>query len=125
MKIINRHRQQGVSGAGWLVIMGMFAVMVTSLFNIYPMYYENYLLKSVLTSVQEDASIDVKSKRAIWDSMYKKFYINGVSSIQREDVEMTRKDGKTTISVNYESRASFIGNLDFIGTFSESVVIDR
>ena len=76
MKIINRHRQKGVSGAGWLVIMGVFALMVTSLFNIYPMYYENYLVKSVLTSIQEDPSIDVKSKRAIWDSMSKKFYIN-------------------------------------------------
>lgn len=125
MKLINRHRQQGVSGPAWLVIIGLFALIVTSLFNLYPMYYENYLLKSVLTSVQEDPSIDVKSKRAIWDSMNKKFYINGVNSIQRENVKMTRKDGKTTISVNYERRADFVANLNFVGVFSESVVIDR
>ena len=125
MKLINRHRQQGVSGFGWLIIVGLSALIITSLFNVYPMYYENHLLKSVLTSVQEDPSIDVKSKRAIWESMNKKFYINGVNSIQREKVKMTRKDGKTTITVKYERRASFVGNLDFIGAFSESVVIDR
>ena len=125
MRLINRHRQQGVSGPGWLVIIGLFALIVTSLFNLYPMYYENYLLKSVLTSVQEDPSIDVKSKRAIWDSMNKKFYVNDVSSIKRENVKMTRKDGKTTVSVNYERRAPFISNLYFVGVFSESVVIDR
>ena len=125
MKKINRHRQRGISGPVWLVIIGLFALIVTSMFNLYPMYYENYLLKSVLTSVQEDPSIDVKSKRAIWDSMNKKFYINGVDSIKREHVEMTRKDGKTTISVNYERRADFVANLNFVGVFSESVVIDR
>ena len=125
MKIINRHRQLGVSGVGWLIIGAFFALIITSLFNVYAMYYENYVIKSVLTSVQEDPSIDVKSKRAIWDSMNKKFYINGVSSIKREHAKMSRKDGKTTIAVNYERRASFIGNLDFVGAFSESVVIDR
>lgn len=125
MKLINRHRQQGVSSFGWLIIAGFFALIITSLFNVYPMYYENYLLKSVLTSVQEDPSIDAKSKRAIWDSMNKKFYVNGVSSILRGNVEMSRKDGKTTIFVNYERRADFVGNLDFIGAFSESIVIDR
>jgi len=125
MRIINRHRQQGISGPVWLLIIGLFALIVTSLFNLYPMYYENYLLKSVLTSVQEDPSIDVKSKKAIWESMNKKLYINGVNSIKREHVKMTRKDGKTTISVKYERRADFVGNLGFVGGFSESVVIDR
>ena len=125
MKIINRHRQKGVSGVGWLVVIAFFALMITSFFNIFPMYYENYQVKTVLTSVQEDPSIDVKSKRAIWDSMSKKLFINEVLSIQRENVEMKRKDGKTTISVNYERRASFIGNLNFVGAFSEPVVIDR
>ena len=125
MKMINRHRQQGVSGVGWLIIIAFIALIFSAFFSIYPMYYDNYLIKSVLTSVQEDPSIDVKSKRAIWDSMSKKLFINEVRSIQRENVEMTRKDGKTTVAVNYESRASFVGNLDFVGVFSESIVIDR
>jgi len=125
MKLINRHRQQGLSGVGWLIVIGFIALIFSAFFSIYPMYYDNYLIKSVLTSVQEDPSIDVKSKRAIWDSMSKKLFINEVRVIQREHVKMSRKDGKTTITVNYESRADFIGNLNFVGVFSESVVIDR
>jgi len=98
---------------------------VTSLFNVFPMYMENYQLQSVLVSIQEDPSIDAKSKRAIWDSMSKNLYINDVTSIKKENVKMSRKDGKTTIQVDYERRAPFVGNLDFVGVFSESIVIDR
>jgi hypothetical protein len=41
------------------------------------------------------------------------------------DVSMTRKDGKTTVTVTYETRDAFIGSLFIGAAFSESIVIDR
>jgi hypothetical protein len=38
---------------------------------------------------------------------------------------MERADGKTTVTITYENKDDYIGNL-FIGArFSESIVIDR
>ncbi len=125
-KKLNKHRQKGLSGPGWLVVIAIFSLLMLTFFKIYPMYYDYFLVKSVLESVQEDASLDVKSKRAIWESMKKKLFINEVHTlVTRDNVKMSRKDGKTTITVSYETRDDYIGNLFIGGKFVETVVIDR
>lgn len=122
---IDRHRQKGLSGPGWMVVVAIFSFLGLTFVKIYPMYYDNYLIKSVLQSVQEDASLDVKSKRAIWKSMKKKLSINEVHVVTPDNVKMSRKDGKTTITVSYQAQDDYIGDL-FIGAkFVETVVIDR
>ena len=122
---INKHRQKGLSGPGWMVVIAIFSLLALTFFKVYPMYYDNYLIKSVLQSVQEDASLDVKSKRAIWESMEKKLFINEVHVVTPVNVKMSRKDGKTTITVSYETQDDYIGNLFIGGKFVETVVIDR
>jgi hypothetical protein len=104
---------------------GIFALLVVSFFKVFPMYYGNFQLQSVLEAIQQDGEIDPKSKRAIWSSLSKRLLINEVRSIKREHVQMNRKDGKTTITVSYETRDEFIGNLFIGASFTESVVINR
>jgi hypothetical protein len=119
-----RH-QKGVSTIGIIAVVGIFALLVVSFFKVFPMYYGNFRLQSVLEAIQQDGEIDPKSKRAIWKSMSKRLNINEVRSIRREHVKMERKDGKTTITVSYETRDKFIGNLFIGASFTEIVVIDR
>mgnify|MGYP002176568720 FL=1 len=89
------------------------------------MYYENYKVKAVLESLRLDSDMDPKSKRAIWESLRKRLYIQEAQTVKREHVSMSRKDDKTTVTISYETRDSYFGNL-FIGAkFNESVVIER
>ncbi len=118
-------RQKGMSTPSLLVIMAVFGLLVITFFKVFPMYYDNFKLNTALEAVQNDTAIDPKSKRAIWDSLKKRLYINDVRSIQIEHVTMTRKNGKTTVTVSYETRDSYVGNLFIGASFTESVVIDR
>jgi hypothetical protein len=123
--IRSKNKQKGLLSFGLMVLVGFFALLIISFLKVFPMYYENYKVKSVLESVRQDSDIDPKSKRAIWESLSKRLYIQEAQTVQREHVNMTRTDEKTTITISYETRDSYIGNL-FIGAkFSESVVIDR
>jgi len=89
------------------------------------MYYENYKVKTVLESLHQNSDIDPESKRDIWTALSKGLYVQGAEIVQREHVNMTRNNGRTTIKIDYETRAPYFGNL-FIGAkFSESLVIDR
>lgn len=121
----SRHRQKGMSTPGLIVIIGIFAFLMITFFKVFPMYYANYKIKSALEAMQQDPDLDVKSKRAIWESLNKRLYIDEVKIIKRENVKMERRDGKTTVTVSYETRDDYVGNLFIGGTFSESVVIDR
>jgi len=118
-------RQKGMSTVILIVVVAIFGFFVTTFFKVFPMYYENLKVNSVLEAVQHDSSVDPKSKRAIWESLNKRLFIDDVRLIKPEHVTMVRKNDKTTVTVSYETRDNYIGNL-FIGAqFSSSVVIDR
>jgi len=119
-----RH-QNGVSTVGIIAIVGIFGLLVVSFFKVFPMYYDNFKLQSALEAMQQDSELDTKSKRAMWDALSKRLYINEVRSIKREYVKMERKDGKTTLTINYETRDSYFGNLFIGATFNEIAVFDR
>ena len=120
-----RHRQRGLSSAGWILVFAFFALMVVTFFKVFPWYYDNFKVKAVLEALQEDTTVDPKSKREIWNSLQKRLYVDSVRSITRENVTMVRKDGKTTVTVSYEVREPYLANL-FIGArFEEKAVIDR
>jgi len=121
----SRHRQKGMSSFGWIAVVGIFAFLLITFFKIFPMYYGNYKLQSAMEAVRLDESVDAKSKREIWTSLQKRLYINEVRDIQREHVSMERKDGKTTVTVSYELRDNYVGNLFIGGKFVESIVIER
>lgn len=125
MNLNNLSRQKGISGVGWLLIASIFGFFLLTFFKVFPMYYESYKIEAVLKTIQEDPSVDAKSKRAIWDKMQKTFYIDNITSIKAEHVKMSRKDGKTTIAINYEARAPYFANLYLVGKFNQTVVIDR
>jgi len=121
----SRHRQKGMSSFGWIAVFGIFALLLVLLLKVFPMYYGNYQLKSALETLVVDDRLNPKSKKEIWQSLERRLLINEVRSIKRDDVTMKRKDGKTTVTVDYEVRNSFIGPL-FIGAhFVEVAVIDR
>ena len=120
-----RHRQQGLSFVGWMALVAIFGLLILSFFRVFPIYNENFTIQSVLTGVKNDQDIDPKSKRAIWDAVSKRLFINEIHSIKRENVKIVRKKDKTTVTITYEARRPYIGNLFIGGNFSESVVIDR
>jgi hypothetical protein len=123
--ISSKNKQKGLSSFGWIVIVGLFALLIISVLKVFPMYYENYKVKAVLESLRLDSDLDPKSKRAIWESLSKRLYIQEAQTVQREHVSMSRIDDKTTVTIIYETRDPYFGNL-FIGAkFSESVVIER
>lgn len=119
-----RH-QKGMSTVGIIVVVGIFGLLVVTFFKVFPMYYGNFKLKAALEAMQQDSELDPKSKRAIWDSLSKRLFVDEVRSIRRENVKLARKDGKTTITVTYETRDDLFGNLFIGASFNESVVINR
>ena len=118
-------RQHGLSFVAWMALVAIFGLLILSFFKVFPIYNEYFTIQSVISGLGQDQKIDFKSKRAIWDSLKKRLAINEVYSIKAEHVTIERKDGKTTITVTYETQRPYIGNLFIGGNFTTSVVIDR
>ncbi len=120
-----RHRQNGMTFIGIALLLVVIGAIALTAVRIVPIYIENFAVKSVLTAVENDQRIDPKSKAAIWSSIKKRLYINEVRLIKKEHVSMSRKNGKTTVTIEYESRRPYIGPLFIGGHFVETIVINR
>ncbi len=99
-----RYRQQGLSFVGWMAVVAIFGLLLLSFFKLFPIYNENFTIQAVLSGIAEDEKIDAKSKQAIWGSLKKRLAVNEVYSIKPENVTIERKDGKTTVTITYETR---------------------
>lgn len=118
-------RQHGLSFVGWMALVAIFGLLIVSLFKVFPMYSENFTIRSILDGLKDEQKIDFKSRRAVWDTIFKRLSVNNIYSIKRDHLKMERKNGKTTITIAYEVQHPYIANLYIVGKFSESVVIDR
>ncbi len=124
-RTLGKRSQRGMSSVGWIGVVAIFGLLVITFFKVFPIYYENFKVKNALKGVAQDTEVDAKSKRAIWESLQKRLFVDEVRSIKREDVKIERADNKTTVTITYESRDDYIGNLFIGGRFTESIVIDR
>lgn len=122
---MNKHSQQGLTTIGWILIIGIFGLLVVTGFKILPMYLDFFTVKSVMETTAADDAIDAKSKRDLWAAISRRLQINSIRDMKKEDFSFTRKDSITTMTVDYEVRKPYLAEL-FIGAhFTYSVEINR
>ncbi len=122
---MNRHSQKGLTTIGWILVIAIFGSIVLTGLKILPMYLDYFNVKSVVDSVVNDTSIDPKSKRDLWTAISKRLLINQVRGVKRENVSFERKEGITTITVDYTVEKPYIAQLYLVAKFNYSVEINR
>ena len=122
---MNRHSQQGLTTIGWILVIGIFGLIVVSGFKVLPMYMEYYQVRSIMESIVTDEEIDARSKRDMWTAINKRLLINQIRTLKKENFTFKRKSDITTISVDYEVRKPYIAELFVGGHFVYSVEIKR
>jgi hypothetical protein len=122
---MNRHSQKGLTTIGWILVIAIFGSIVLTGLKILPMYLDYYNVKSVVDSVANDPEIDPKSKKDLWSAISKRLVINSIRFMKREDVSFKRKNGITTIIIDYEVEKPYIAQLYLVAKFNYSVEINR
>lgn len=122
MKIIKK--QQGATGitiAMGLVLLAFFVLITVT---IWPVYMENFSVNSHLTRLAEDPKAKSMTKPEIMKTLEKRFGIDDVKSVSRDDVTITGAPGEGyEVQVEYEVRKEFIGNIDLVIYFDKTINI--
>ncbi len=114
---------------GWIIIISIFAFIVVTGFKILPLYLDFMNVKNAMAAVERRAEegnrIDPRSKRDLWIALANQLRINSVYGLKRENFKFVRKDGVTTMTVDYEARKPYFDRM-FIGAhFVHSVDINK
>lgn len=119
--MMNKTRQRGISLISGLLLVVIVAFIVLLAVRLFPVYFDYLTLSSVFNDVREQAGGE--SPAAIRDTLERRFEVNDVDVVSIRDVKIKPVRGGTTVSVHYEQRVPFVGNLSLLATFDKTVEV--
>ncbi|GAA4349960.1 DUF4845 domain-containing protein [Kangiella taiwanensis] len=115
-KIMNRQYQDGMTAAGWMIIMAIVLFFMYLAIKLVPAYMEYFSIKSSIQSVAEEADSN-SSKSDIERLVAGRFSVNNIDIIKAKDVEIKEITGGKALYVEYENRISLFGNVSALVEF--------
>ena len=121
---MHRMRQQnGFAMQTVLFTMVLVGVAVFLIFKLVPVYLEHFGVVSSLESMADEIGLHRKTPKQLMTLLKKRFGINDVTRITKEDVTIKRQRQETRINVAYEVQVSLVGNIALLMTFDNTVAL--
>jgi hypothetical protein len=115
--------QRGASPITWAALLAVIALVVVTVFKLIPLYLNDYTVSKVLEDLGKDPEMAQLSAVQLWNKIDERLNINSVYNVQREHYKFEKKDGRKTVSINYEARKHLLGNVDLVATFSRTAIL--
>lgn len=120
--IINNKKQHGMTAIGFVMLLGMIAFFTAIALKLTPLYLEHFEVSSVLKSFAQEPGIASKSAAEIEDIIMKRLGINDVTHVTKDNIEISKEDGKISIVISYEARVPMLANIDIVANFKDDKV---
>src|SRR6218665_90098 len=120
---MQRRSQRGMSYTGFLIIALIVASMIKVVATIGSDYYDNYTINKMVKSLMDEGrtgSVE-EFKRALYD----RFQINGIRDRDPNSFEYQMDGRSLVVTVDYEVRKPFVGNLDVVMRFSKTYTSEK
>lgn len=113
-------KERGLSSLGLLVILGLAAFFLLCAFKLIPLYLDSYFVQGSLNKLR-DENLSVMTNTQIRDKIDRHFSIDGVRGVSVRDVKIKRDKDRVTLTLDYEKRINFLGNLDVVVMFENGI----
>lgn len=115
-----KNKQSGITLVGALMVMSIIGFLAYTGIKIGPVYSENWSVKKAMKSVAAEPGVGNKSPAAIKEMMSRHFYSSYVERVTLKDIKITRSRGKKMV-IKYQVQEAFLGNIDLLIKFNESI----
>ena len=114
-------QQHGLTPLGIITIVALVAFGVYLLLIMIPVYLENFGVASSLKSLKQDMEIRDKNPEQVYESLKRRFDINDVKNVKKENVKITKATGITTVAVKYQVLVPVISNISLALAFENNI----
>jgi len=116
-------RQQGITGLAMALILVMVAFIALIALRLVPIYIEHFSVSSHLTQLLADLRKSTMSDKEIIDTLEKRFDIDDVKHVTKDDITIDRDGGPIKVKIEYEVRTPAMGNVDMVVSFYDEVEV--
>ena len=120
----SKKTQKGISLISLILILAVSVLILMSTVKMLPYYIENIKVTSSLESIAAEINSNKIKPADIKASLLKRLASNDVKHISQDQIKISGGEDHSTLSVEYEVRTSFIGNIDNVIKFSNSEIIN-
>lgn len=110
--------QRGISAlsiAFYLVLLGL---AVHTALKLIPIYIDGFAVESSVMGLESDKSHEFRGALDVRNAVIRRFGINNVTAVTKDDVAIIREDNRYLIEVDYEVRVPYMFNIDFVVSFN-------
>jgi hypothetical protein len=115
-----KNKQLGISFSGFIMVAFVLIFVAILGMKIAPVYIHNAQISSILRSVASDPAMQNASLKEIKESYGKRAYINAISDLSAEDIEIVRDGTMLSLSANYAVKIPLVANITLLLEFNPS-----
>lgn len=116
---MKNNKQKGFTVLGGLTALLIVGFFLTAAFKVGPLYLDNSFIRAALDSLAHE-NIHTLTDRAVRGKLSSTFSINNIRDVDTKQIKIIREQTKTLVTLNYEKRVDFMGNVDVVVSFENS-----
>lgn len=113
-----KRNQHGMTLLSFILILAVASFFIYIAMRLFPVYSEYYGAVNDIKAVTQTAGATKRSVAELNDSLYRRFQISYVDSIDlKKHVKYVKQGDQRTLHLDYEVRRPLMYNLDFVAKF--------
>ena len=115
--------QAGLTFIGVILILIPLGFIAYVVMRAVPAYIEAYSVGDAINSLKKDIDLRDKSKEEIYRMIQKRFEVNDIHSVGKDDVKIQKTPNEVSVTVDYETRVPLFSNAALALSFHKSAVV--
>src|SRR2546423_520206 len=115
--------QAGLTFIGLILILIPVGFVVYVFMKAIPAYIEAYSIGDSINSLKKEIDLRDKSKEEIYRMIQKRFDVNDIHSVGKDDIKIQKTPDAVSVTVDYESRIPLFSNVALALSFHKSAVV--
>ncbi len=116
-------RQTGLTLISTILLLGLIAFFTLLILKIAPIYIDHSKVVNSLAGLKQTVDIQTKNKNEVWNALDKRFNLNYVYNVTKDDVKITKQDNYLRVEIDYEVVEKIAGNLSVLVEFNEVIEV--
>ncbi len=112
-------KQRGLTFISLIILLGVIGFFVMLILKIGPIYMNHAKVVNALDALEQTDNLTSMNQREILTNLDKRFNMNYVEDVSREDITVASQPGYVRVNIDYDRIEPIIGNLSVLVEFHE------
>jgi hypothetical protein len=115
-----KNKQLGISFSGFIMVAFLLIFAAILGMKLVPAYVHSTQISSIFQAVASDPAMQGASIKEIKDSYSRRAYINAISDLSAEDIDVEKEGAEIKLSANYSVKIPLVANITLVLAFNPS-----